>query len=452
MQTRYDLLFQGQIASDCSPEDARRNLARLLRREPAEIEPLFSGKSYVLHHSLNSETAQHYYALLKQAGLICRLSQSSHQAPNNEASPATSSDQFLDKQTSRRLELASTDDQSPTSSPALEKVPSRKLELKFTDAGLDAQKSNVNPDGTTSTALNKCPKCGYKACDHNDPLIVKYNGLGECPKCGIIPKNYLKQQMERQGIANQSSKRVDNTIKENIKNKRSDNHKNSPIQTSQDERRKVEILSALIGVNVLIYFGIMMAYGVGVTDKEIAFVISIFFGMAATMQARRFLLSERGIDWLDHFGILVTINIALIVSPMVWHLWNSFGSENLSCTPSNFSERMLGCEPLDQQKLEATLMARAESRLSPTETLGQLVERQHQYHTQHQRYSDAIEELFLESSHPQTPKLLALLMRQQQMGRLKIQLTAQGFKIGLRRDEGWHIATEQGYEGVRSTF
>lgn len=38
METRYDLVFEGKISDNCSPGDARRNLAKLLRREPNEID------------------------------------------------------------------------------------------------------------------------------------------------------------------------------------------------------------------------------------------------------------------------------------------------------------------------------------------------------------------------------------------------------------------------------
>lgn len=44
--------------------------------------------------------------------------------------------------------------------------------------------------------------------------------------------------------------------------------------------------------------------------------------------------------------------------------------------------------------------------------------------------------------------MLSMPVQQQ----LKIQLVAGGFKTGLRRDEGWHIATEEGYQGVRPSF
>lgn len=57
MEPRYDLIFEGKTSDDCSPEDARRNLAKLLRREPGETEALFSGKPFFLRRVLDPETA-----------------------------------------------------------------------------------------------------------------------------------------------------------------------------------------------------------------------------------------------------------------------------------------------------------------------------------------------------------------------------------------------------------
>ncbi|MDS4025627.1 MAG: hypothetical protein RKO25_01340 [Candidatus Contendobacter sp.] len=76
------------------------------------------------------------------------------------------------------------------------------------------------------------------------------------------------------------------------------------------------------------------------------------------------------------------------------------------------------------------------------------MEFQRQYYDHHRRYSDAIEELVMESPDRQSPMVLAMLMHQQP----KIQLIAGGFKIGLRRSDGWHVATEDGYQGVQPSF
>ena len=89
---------------------------------------------------------------------------------------------------------------------------------------------------------------------------------------------------------------------------------------------------------------------------------------------------------------------------------------------------------------------------SPETILGQLVNLERQYFARHQHYSDAIDEIFMESPDQQSPRLLAMLMQQQQLRKLDIQLTTNGFKIGLRRDDGWHIATEEGYQGARPSF
>ncbi len=52
------------------------------------------------------------------------------------------------------------------------------------------QQSTVLQSGTKTV----CPKCGYRAKHPNDPLVTKYQGLGECPKCGIIVQKYLEKR------------------------------------------------------------------------------------------------------------------------------------------------------------------------------------------------------------------------------------------------------------------
>ena len=80
--------------------------------------------------------------------------------------------------------------------------------------------------------------------------------------------------------------------------------------------------------------------------------------------------------------------------------------------------------------------------------LERLVELQHQYHVCYQRYSNTIEELVAISPNRQSPMMLAALLRQP----VEIQLVGDGFKIGLRRSDGWHVATEDGYQGVQPSF
>ncbi len=84
-----------------------------------------------------------------------------------------------------------------------------------------------------------CPKCGYRAKSSDDPLLTKFNGLGECPSCGIIPQKYLEKR-EKKNSANSA----DNSLA----GKNSVNRKhNVPIS-------KVVVLSGIFAVLVPLVF------------------------------------------------------------------------------------------------------------------------------------------------------------------------------------------------------
>lgn len=575
METRYDLLFQGQIAPNFSSEVAKRNLAKLLRREPAEIESLFSGKPHFLRRGLEADAAYRYQGTMKHAGLVCRLVPSDEIAPAAPSPPpaVTSGPTLLDKKP----------DTPRPASTLLDKKPARStltLESLSDDSSRATEPASAESPNVSPT-LTECPKCRYHARGPQDGLISQ----GVCPACGLIIAKYLQLQAERNRPP--ASRRVTTASASDARSAEPNSNvlyfdelppgslklmslefTLPPEITLPNHPKRAPAASFkrrfLAGVATYCSLGFLMVGPILLSMVLLLVLLNMALSGADDLDSAR-----KTIKSFENYELIIRISLwlwglwlGLMYLPGKWDgltygqrlmriapvrkdddiatlpdtgtllqrlagnimafflwvllwpvalLWLLFGRSRHSLadrlsdcrqievgaapdspvlkalspiaygillglaaavpllflsnctvntlqevaagkTSSSFSEQMLGKEPLDQQKIEATLMARAESKLSPTETLGQLVDMQHQYHTHHQRYSEAIEELFLESSHPQTPKLLALLMQQQQMQRLKMQLTANGFKIGLRRDEGWHIATEQGYEGVQSSF
>ena len=77
-----------------------------------------------------------------------------------------------------------------------------KLTLTLLEEGLPTQQQ---PRTLISGSIVICPKCGYRAKSSDDPLLTKFNGLGECPTCGIIPQKYLEKHGKTGSVNSRSS-------------------------------------------------------------------------------------------------------------------------------------------------------------------------------------------------------------------------------------------------------
>ncbi len=567
MDTRYDLIFEGRIADGCSPQDARRNLAKLLRQEPDQVEVLFSGKPYVLRRALDPEAAYRYQGAMKHAGLVCRL------VPSNEiaavvkpSTPATTAGVIsLDKKpASSQTASVSLDKKPANPALALDPLPSESAPAS-------------NPPSTkplaAPAAFTECPKCHYRARSSRDGLMVQ----GVCPACGLIIAKYLERQAElnrpkthrvaaapvvpgAQGaephqnalyfdelppgplklIALEFNLPPDITLPAQVKRaptaslKRrflaavatyfsigflmavlillgmillllmlnlalsmADNLNDMmrTVKNFEDYEIMIRIILWLLGLWLgFIYLPMKwdgLTYGqrlmriapvsknndevifpdTGTLFQRLAGNIIAFLIWPVTLLWLMFSRSGRSIaDRLSDcrqievgavpdspvlkalspiaYGILLGL---VAVAPLFWLTKCAESTvQEIATGKKSFGERMLG-EPLDSRKVQETLASRAAQKEefgSPKIILERLVEFQRQYHAHHRCYSDAIEELVMESSDRQSPMMLAMLMRQQ----MKIQLIGGGFKIGLHRDDGWHIATEEGYQGVQPSF
>ncbi len=566
MDARYDLIFEGRIADGCSPQDARRNLAKLLRREPDQIEVLFSGKPYVLRRALDPEAAYRYQGAMKHAGLVCRLVPSNEIAAVAEPSaPATTTD---------AIPLNKEADLSQPASVSLNKKPSSSVLTLEPLAGESAPASepiSTKPPATPTT-FNKCPKCHYHACGPQDGLISQ----GVCPACGLIIAKYLERQAELNRSRHHRPTAASASDTANAKSNPNalyfDELPPGPLKLmalefnlppditlpTQLRRTPTASLKRRFLAAVATYFsiGFLTAVLILLGMILLLLILNLALGSADDLNA-----AMRTIKNFGDYEVIIKISLWLlglwlgfIYLPIKWDgltygqrlmriapvnknhdevifpdtgtlfqrlagnilaflilpvtlLWLMFGRSGRSiadrlsdcrqievgATPDSpvlkalspiaygillglaaaaplfwltkcaestvqeiaagkksFSERMLG-EPLDSRKVQETLASRAAQKEefgSPKIMLERLVELQHQYHVRYQRYSNTIEELVATSPNRQSPVMLAALLRQP----VEIQLVGDGFKIGLRRSDGWHVATEDGYQGVQPSF
>ncbi len=119
-EKQYNLVFEGQIVEGAAADKVKRNLAALLKREPGEIQHLFTGDPIVIKRNMSPEKAKKYKAAFEKAGGVCRL-----EAAGGEKS----------------VELAAKKSPSPTSAPS---------------------ETDSKPTPAAAEEMIACPKCNYR--------------------------------------------------------------------------------------------------------------------------------------------------------------------------------------------------------------------------------------------------------------------------------------------------
>lgn len=71
--TRYNLVFSGQVVGGADPTTVKQNLAKLFKIDAARVEALFSGKPTVLKKDADQAAAMKFRAALRQAGAQCQM-------------------------------------------------------------------------------------------------------------------------------------------------------------------------------------------------------------------------------------------------------------------------------------------------------------------------------------------------------------------------------------------
>lgn len=71
--THYKIMFEGQVRPGTSLDEAKLNLARLFKSEPAAVEKLFNGDPVALKRGVPYAEAERYLAALHEAGVEARI-------------------------------------------------------------------------------------------------------------------------------------------------------------------------------------------------------------------------------------------------------------------------------------------------------------------------------------------------------------------------------------------
>ncbi len=71
-QSRFKIVFDGELMPDASLETAKENLARLFKSDPRKIDALFGGQPVVLKRDLSGDEADKYLRALHGAGANAR--------------------------------------------------------------------------------------------------------------------------------------------------------------------------------------------------------------------------------------------------------------------------------------------------------------------------------------------------------------------------------------------
>ena len=128
--TRYKIVFDGQLMPEMALDTVKSNLARLFKSDQSKIDALFSGSPVALKRDLAEAEADKYLAALRQAGALVRK----------------------ETDLAARLSLVDTDD-------------------------------HREPEPVISSETMSCPKCGHEQ-----------TKAAECSACGIIIEKYLARQ------------------------------------------------------------------------------------------------------------------------------------------------------------------------------------------------------------------------------------------------------------------
>jgi hypothetical protein len=191
-ETRFRLIFKGEVSSDQDPAEVRKRLVTLFKTNPAQIEQLFCGKTVVVKKEIDGATAEKYRRAFECCGAVAYVQEM--QAPPNTARPSI--------QTASPPKVVS----FPTPQPR----PSAVLERKTVTttppppAKSSAVPTQSQPSVTAAVSLVTCPKCGHKQ-----------EGDGECARCGVIISKFQEREQQRREIHAKSTE-ILNTIQEHI--------------------------------------------------------------------------------------------------------------------------------------------------------------------------------------------------------------------------------------------
>lgn len=86
-ETRYNIIFKGEILDGYDLEQIKIDLAHLFKKEPEQVEKLFAGNPVILKRNADRKTAQRYKQILEKTGVRCYLQSIQHEA--NQQTPSS---------------------------------------------------------------------------------------------------------------------------------------------------------------------------------------------------------------------------------------------------------------------------------------------------------------------------------------------------------------------------
>ncbi|MFA5529889.1 MAG: hypothetical protein WDA11_04395 [Thiohalomonadaceae bacterium] len=69
----FEIVFNGVSVPGSDPAQVKRNLAGMFKTDVAKVEPLFSGRRFVIKKGLDEATALKYQKALREAGIIVQV-------------------------------------------------------------------------------------------------------------------------------------------------------------------------------------------------------------------------------------------------------------------------------------------------------------------------------------------------------------------------------------------
>lgn len=188
MDVTYRIVFAGQLADGVTREAATDALAKLFRKEPASLAPMFDGRRVVLRKGVPAADKDRFVAALTRAGLVVSAEAEKQVLElSDEVAAAT------DPKPS--LSLAPVDETPavPAVVPRPEAAPvvqapktSLSLSLEPTDEELQAEETSPAAAVAGAQGMMRCPSCGHEQARADI-----------CAACGIVVEKFLKRQAEK---------------------------------------------------------------------------------------------------------------------------------------------------------------------------------------------------------------------------------------------------------------
>lgn len=221
MDSRFKVIFRGELISTYKVEQVKKNIASLYKVPIAKIETWFSGQPVTVKEGIDYPTANRYKKALERAGIVCYIEEipsndklhgvSQSRSDASEGQPkmfcpkcwltqpqaqkcircGTIVSEYVENQKPEKIELPQKPEKRKRQETSIDITgllgkTNRQEEFRKQEA-LSFQEGK---DTSNETSVNKnqqmiCPQCGFE-----QPYTE------ECAYCGIIIKKYLQEKKQ----------------------------------------------------------------------------------------------------------------------------------------------------------------------------------------------------------------------------------------------------------------